>query len=214
MSGSRRRIDARGLACPEPVILTKKALEEDGSAILEVLVDNEAARDNVARFAAFSGRTLSSIVESSGSYTLTIEAGPAASGQESGGVSPAVGPAAPGLAASVKGTAGVTVLIPSDKLGRGDEELGALLLKGFIYALAEADIPPKRIIFMNSGVRACVEDSVSLDDLRRLEAKGVVVLSCGTCLDFYNIKNRLAVGRISNMYEISACLLDGATISI
>jgi selenium metabolism protein YedF len=87
-------------------------------------------------------------------------------------------------------------------------------MKGFIYALAEADGTPKRMVFMNSGVRLCVEGSPSLDDLKRLEAKGVELLSCGTCLDYLHLKDKLAIGRISNMYEISGLLLEGRTLAL
>ena len=120
-------------------------------------------------------------------------------------------PEKPGDAGSA---AGATVLVASDRLGRGADELGALLIKGFIYALAEADVPPRRIIFMNAGVRLSTEGSPSLPDLVRLSGRGVEILSCGTCLDYYGVKEKLSVGRISNMYEISAFLLEGRTVTI
>jgi len=217
MKESRRTLDARGLACPGPVIMLKKALEEGGGDILDVVVDNAAARENVSRFAARSGCALLSVQEEQGIFTLSIEPG------AKGG---AIAHPVPGKEADkeerpmeastcdAEGAAGATVLIASDRLGRGADELGALLLKGFIYALAEADVAPRRIVFMNSGVRVSTEGSVSLPDLARLSGRGVEILSCGTCLDYYGVKDKLAVGRISNMYEIAGFLLEGRTLAI
>lgn len=217
MSESRRTLDARGLACPGPVIMLKKALEEGGSDILDILVDNAAARENVSRYASHSGSTVLSVREDSGSFEISIRPG------RDGGVSPRpvaesgsdkVTEPIEAESGDARGAAGATVLIASDRLGKGADELGALLLKGFIYALAEADIPPRRIVFMNSGVKVSTEGSVSLADLGRLSGKGVEILSCGTCLDYYGLKEKLAVGRISNMYEIAAFLLEGRTLAV
>lgn len=214
MSEAIRRIDARGLACPEPVIQTKKALEEGGFDQLEIIVDNQAARDNVSRFVAFAKASLLSVVEEGKLFRLLVAPGPG------------TGELAAGLAAacedsptqatqdSAGGAAGMTVFISGSELGRGDASLGALLMKGFIYALAEAETPPRRIIFMNSGVKLCTEPSESLPNLRRLAEAGVEILACGTCLDFFKLKDRLAIGRISNMYEISSFLLEGRSLSV
>jgi len=217
MSESRRTLDARGLACPGPVIMLKKALEEGGSDILEVMVDNAAARENVSRYATHSGCVLLSVREDQGIFTLSMRAGASegAGAHADGGKEAAKEaeplPEKPGDAGSADGA---TVLVASDRLGRGADELGALLIKGFIYALAEADVPPRRIIFMNAGVRLSTEGSPSLPDLVRLSGRGVEILSCGTCLDYYGVKEKLSVGRISNMYEISAFLLEGRTVTI
>jgi selenium metabolism protein YedF len=211
MSESTKVIDARGLACPEPVIRTKKALEEGGASRLEVLVDNEAARENVLRFAGFSGCAATVSGEGSGSYRVTVE---------TAGYKPADPSLAEAAACesqpqpSAQGAAAATVFIPASEIGRGESELGALLMKGFIFALAESDAPPKRIIFMNSGVRLAVKGSESLANLLRLESRGVEILACGTCLDYYKVKDSLAVGRVSNMYEIAGFLLEGRTLSV
>lgn len=217
MNESRRTLDAKGLACPGPVIMLKKALEEGGCGILDVVVDNAAARENVSRYATHSGCVILSIRDDSGVITISIQRGTSTgvsahpflgdgSGKETRPMEVKAGDA--------DGIAGATVLIATDRLGKGAEELGALLLKGFIYALAEADVAPRRIIFMNSGVKVSTEGSVSLPDLARLSGKGAEILSCGTCLDYYGLKEKLAVGRISNMYEIATFLLEGRTVTI
>lgn len=215
-----RVLDARGLACPEPVVRTKKALEEGGFERLDVLVDNLAARENVLRFASYSGCSVSGVDEKDGVFTLHLGVAPgpasggAAAGPELEAAAARASCAAGAAGASPEGAAGATVFIPSDRLGRGDEELGALLMRGFLYALAEAEAQPRRVIFMNSGVRLAVEGSESLDNLRRLSASGVEILACGTCLDFFKVKDKLAVGRVSNMYEIAGFLLEGRTLSM
>lgn len=208
------RIDARGLACPEPVIQTKKALEQGGFEELEVVVDNPAARDNVSRFVVYAGAGLLQVHEEGGLFRIRIApgAGSTRKGLEDGAFEAC--DEAPQAAPSVPPLAGMTVLISSAELGRGEPSLGALLMKGFLYSLAEAETPPKRLIFMNAGVRLCCEASESLPNLKRLAQAGVEILACGTCLDFYKLKESLALGRISNMYEISSCLLEGRSLSI
>lgn len=217
MNESKRVIDARGLACPEPVIRTKKALEEGGFDVVYVLVDNAAARENVTRYASYSGHGIISVLEDSGVYTIEIEAcakGRANAHPPSDEAGASL-PESPGEEADRgRSSAGATILIASDKMGKGSDELGSLLLKGFIYALAEGEVPPRRIIFMNSGVKASTEGSAAMGDLQRLAARGVEILSCGTCLDYFGLKEKLKVGRISNMYEISGYLLEGRTLSI
>jgi selenium metabolism protein YedF len=212
-SKAARILDARGLACPEPVVRTKKALEEGGFERLDVLVDNLAARENVLRFASYSGCSVSGVDEKDGVFTLHIGVAPGSASNGAAGADLEAA-AARASCASPEGAAGATVFIPSDRVGRGDDELGALLMRGFLYALAEAEIQPKRIIFMNSGVKLAVEGSESLDNLRRLAASGVEILACGTCLDFFKIKDKLAVGRVSNMYEIAGFLLEGRSLSM
>jgi len=217
MSDKIRTIDARGLACPGPVIQTKKAIEEGGFEELQIIVDNPAARDNVSRFVAYAKASLLSVTQEGNLFTLRVAAGAGAAGAGAADRDLEAGLAAAcedSPASLAGGAAGVTVFIPSAELGRGEPALGALLMKGFIYSLAEAAVAPKRIIFMNSGVKLCVEGSESLSKLKSLAGSGVEILACGTCLDFYKIKEQLAVGRISNMYEISNCLLEGRTLAL
>ena len=205
MSESIRKIDARGLPCPEPVIATKKALEAGGYELLEIMVDGPTAKENVTRFAAHSGHAIDGVRDEGAVSTIRIRY------KTEGAVM-----AAPtsGTAKRHEGSAVSTVLIASDTIGSGDAELGALLMRGFISTLIEASKLPERLIFMNGGVRLAVEGSASLGNLSQLSALGVEILACGTCLDFYKVKDKLAVGRTSNMFEISEILLRGSTLSL
>jgi TusA-related sulfurtransferase len=105
-----------------------------------------------------------------------------------------------------------TLLLAGEGLGRGDGELGALLMRGLLYTLAESDTPPLRVLLMNGGVRLAVEGAETLESLRRLEARGVEVLACGTCLEFLGLRDRLAVGRVTNLFEIAAFLMKESSI--
>ncbi len=179
-------VDARGLACPQPVLMTKEALETLEEGIITVLVDNVASRENVKRFAQRMGCTVD-VAEKNGIFELRIVKGytcqlPQA--QEE----------------AREGQEGPVILITSHKLGE-EEELGRLLMKGFLSTLGEATRRPSRLLFMNTGVFLTVEDSPVLGVLKELEAKGVEIYSCGTCLDYFGLKDRLAVGQITNMYD-------------
>jgi selenium metabolism protein YedF len=206
MSGSTKRIDARGQACPGPVIMTKKAFDEGGFESLEVLVDGPTAAENVSRFAAHEGHEVEGIADEDGASAIRIRPRGAAAN-----AAPVVA-AAPDAAA--RDSAAETLFISSAAIGSGSEELGELLMKGFIKTLLDAPSLPKRIIFMNGGVRLAVEGSASLESLRKLADLGVEVLACGTCLDYYQVKDKLAVGRVSNMFEISGFLLGGPSLSL
>lgn len=210
MSESRKTIDARGLPCPQPVILTKKAAEEGGVGILEVLVDNAAAKDNVLRYAGFAGLGAELTASDGGVYRIEVKLG------SDGGkpATPAPVSAPTQCVPAAQDIGGATVFISADKLGKGDDELGALLMRGFTYALSEAAVPPARLILMNGGVRLAVEGSESLANLKRVSERGVDVVACGTCLDFFGLKEKLGVGRISNMYEIAEALLSGRTVTV
>ena len=207
-AGSTRILDARGLACPQPVILTRKALEEGGFDLLEVLVDSPSSRENVARFAAYAHCTVEGTEASGDEARIRIRPSDARPGQP-----PAEGPCAaqdlPRLDANL-----LTVFLSSSILGRGSDELGALLMRAFLYTLAEADRAPERLLLMNGGVLLALEGSEHLANLRRLSDRGVEILACGTCLEFYKAKERLAVGRISNMQEIADHLLGGQVLSL
>lgn len=209
MSEKRKVVDARGLACPGPVIETKKVLDEGRFDSIEVIVDNDAAKENVSRFASYSSCSIESIHESDGCFHIVLK--PSGVPQ----------PSTERVAAEKDSTddkppsdSGLTVFISSEYIGRGPEELGAVLMKGYIFALAESETPPKRIVFMNSGVKLVVKGSSSLENLRRLAGSGVEIVACGTCLDYFKMKEKLALGRISNMYEIAGFLAEGRTLTL
>lgn len=171
-------IDARGLNCPEPVILTKKGVDL-GEEHIVIMVSNQAARENVSKMGISQGYDVA-VEEKGGEFHITLKKKAA----------PQNAPAA---------AEEVSVLVKSDLFGNGDAELGQILMKSFLYTLNEtAGI--KYIIFMNRGVLLTVAGSPLLDHLQALEEKGISILSCGTCLDYYNIKEQLAVGAVTNMY--------------
>lgn len=185
-----KQVDCRGLACPQPVLTTKKALDAVQQGKLTVIVDNLAARDNVERFAQSQGATVN--VEKKGNdFYLHIEKGSACD-----------------LSASTQKVEKVVVYINSNLLGVGEEALGMILIRSFLHVLSEMETKPSALIFMNSGVRLTTEGSAVLEDLQSLSQKGAAILSCGTCLDFYGLKEKLRVGVISNMYDIANTLFE------
>jgi selenium metabolism protein YedF len=216
MSESTRCLDAKGLPCPQPVVLAKKALEEGGFEVLEIQVDDESSLENVTRFAIHGGHTVEAVETAGGVSTIRIRVAGAPARAQAGTAAAAEAPAHSAIprAEARRGGGTATVFISSATIGSGDDELGGLLMKGFILTLLETAPLPERIILMNGGVMLAVEGSASLDKLAALAERGVEILSCGSCLDFYKIKDRLGVGRITNMFEIAEFLVQGSVLSI
>jgi len=187
-------IDARGLACPGPVIETKQALTGGGGPFV-ILVDNPAARDNVSRFAANSGCGVE-VAEHPDGFLVRVTPGDEAAMKAEGAPATCPGP-----------SVNKVLFIGADVVGRGDPELGAVLAKAFLYACTENDDRPSTIVFMNSGVKLATENDETASHVKKLEDEGTEVLVCGTCLDFYGLKDKLKAGRVSNMYEIQSRLL-------
>jgi selenium metabolism protein YedF len=181
-------IDLSGLACPLPVVRTKEALEAGESGEFIVVVDHEAARDNVSRFAQSRGCTVS-VAQAGSCYHLTISP-PAGQAEETCFF--------PGVAPAPRST---VVVFSSDRMGEGDPELGAILMRAFCQTIVQVEAPQK-LLFYNRGVFLTLGDSPVLSELKGLEEMGVGLLVCGTCLDFYKIRDRLAVGQVSNMFSI------------
>ncbi len=199
-----KKIDCRGLNCPEPVLRVKKALEENEGASLQVLVDNDAARDNILRFAR--NRSLQAEWrQQESAYIIDIGGAAAEQGPGQSSKEPCVLPQA-GLEQ--------VILITSDRLGQGSEELGQLLMRNFIYTLAKRDRLPRALIFMNSGVKLCSTGSAALEELKLLQSAGVEILACGTCLDYFGLKESLDVGVISNMYDIAEILSTSMVLTL
>lgn len=190
------RIDARGQACPLPVVRAKKALSAMGEGELEVLVDNETAVRNLEALA----RTLKveAVGDERGEAGFAVRFSKGA--QAAGVVAPA--PSRPAEPAACAASGGIVAVIPSEFMGSGDDELGAVLMKGFVFALTQLDELPATVLMYNSGVKLACEGSSSLDDLRTLADAGVEVMSCGTCLNHYGLAEQLAVGEATNMYAI------------
>jgi tRNA 2-thiouridine synthesizing protein A len=192
-----RVIDCRGLSCPQPVIETKKVLEGMREGTIEVVVDNTAARENVSRFARNQGCSVES-EEREGNFHLRIKKGAVEKGAEADEVS------------NLKGK--TVLLISADQIGMGSEELGKVLMKTFINTLIETTPKPETIIFMNSGVKLAIEGSPVLESLGKLEKAGVNLLICGTCLNYFEVKDKLKKGKVSNMYEIVEKMLNAGKV--
>jgi selenium metabolism protein YedF len=186
-----KTIDCRTLACPAPVINVKKAMEEQNE--LRVLLDDGAPRENVTRFARNRGFRVEEERQGD-AWALTITAGDTASS--------GTAPAAPATSEGER-----VLLVTSDRLGDGPEELGHLLMRNFIHTLLETTEIPTRIFFMNRGVLLTTEGSDTLEALRKLESLGVEILSCGLCLDFFHLKEKLRVGSTTNMLTTAESVL-------
>ncbi len=195
---SKKRIDAIGLACPRPVVLTKNALEEIEAGIVEVLVDNRPAVENVSRFAKNSDCEVK--VREEGDNLIVEITKKATSKVSEEKIVCHVD--------SQKTGKGITVLIESNTVGRDSDELGAVLMRALFPTLLEANPRPTKLIFMNSGVILTVEGSVYLEDISKLEKEGIEIFVCGTCLDFFNLKDKVKVGKISNFFEITQTLVE------
>ena len=208
MSPSRRVLDARGLECPRPVILTRKALAEGGFSELEVIVNTSSGSENVARFAGHAGCTIGSI-EKSGEETRIVIQPPVASWSDATSTESLADATMPLVEPGIQ-----TVFLSGRTIGRGDDELGALLMRAFLYTLTESETIPQRVLLMNSGVTLAAKGSEHLENLRRLVDLGVEILACGTCLEFYKLTDQLDVGRVSNIQEITEFLLEGKALSL
>jgi selenium metabolism protein YedF len=178
------------MACPAPVISVKKALESKRE--IHVLLDDGAPRENVTRFAVNRGFIVQE--ERDGScWALTITTGTSAN-----------------ITASKPNA--VVFLITSDRLGDGPDELGRLLMKNFIHSLLEAGDLPSRMLFLNSGVRLTTEGSDVIEALNKLAGMGVEILSCGLCLDFFGIKDKLLSGGTTNMLATVETILSNELV--
>ena len=184
-------VNAMGVNCPIPVIKTKKAMQAlTGPETIEVLVDNEIAVQNVTKMAASAGGQVSSEKLGDAEFKITIQ------------MEGAVKEESEEAACAPDSRSNMVVVVSSDRMGTGNDELGKVLIKGFIFAVTQLDSLPKTMLFYNGGATLTTEGSESLEDLKSLEAQGVEILTCGTCLDYYGLKDKLAVGSVTNMYSI------------
>jgi selenium metabolism protein YedF len=179
-------VDARKKACPQPVIMTKKEADE-GAEEITVIVDNGTAKLNVTKFGSQLKYTVTAEDKEDGTYILLKKS--AESKEQSEKISKIQ-------------DKNIGYLITTDKLGKGSEDLGRILMKSFLFTLSETKPYPDFLIFLNSGVKLATEGSESIDDLMKLKEGSVEIVSCGTCLDFFEIKSKLRVGSVSNMYDI------------
>jgi selenium metabolism protein YedF len=195
------KIDARNLACPRPVVLALEALPKLAAGeSLQVVVNESVAVGNLTRLAAEKNCDLATETNAK-ETTLTLTPRAAVSASESAEAEAQELCDIPASGASV-------IAVDTDSMGRGNEELGKILVKGFIYALAHQDKVPEKMLFFNGGAHLTCEGSESLEDIRELEKRGTTILTCGTCLDFYGIRDKLAVGGVTNLYEIAKTVVE------
>ena len=191
-------LDARGLACPQPVILTRNAMKQEDRIV--TLVDNETSLTNVSRMAAKAGWHVN-VVEGDDEFRIELAKGE---------VVPQAGLLAAGSHEAAN--APLVLVVSSDTMGRGDAQLGNILVRGFFHTLGEIHSLPQTIVFLNSGVKLACQGSPVLDDLCALEAEGIEMLVCGTCLGYFELTQQLVAGQVSNMYDIAETMLGAGKV--
>lgn len=195
-----KQIDTRGQLCPAPLILAKKGIEEaTAGEMIEILTDNDTALCNLRNYLA--ELKLTPQLRSEGAmHTLTlVKPGrlPDTSGAERFCTTPGKD---------------YIVVIKSDVMGQGDSQLGQILLRAFVNSLKEAALLPKAILLYNSGIKIALTGTDTAASLQELEEKGVAIIACGTCVDYYEVKNQLAVGMISNMFTLTRYMSEAGHI--
>ena len=196
-------IDCRGQACPLPVVNAKKASEElNAGDVLTVLVDNEIAVQNLTRFASHKGFAPTSEKKGEKEFAVTMQISGTAAAEAQEEI----------LCAPDARRKGMLVVLSANTMGTGDPKLGTSLMKAFVFALTKQDQLPDTILCYNTGAYLTCEGADTLEDLKLLEGEGVTVLTCGTCLDFYGLKEKLAVGGVTNMYDIVERMENAAQI--
>jgi selenium metabolism protein YedF len=191
-----KTLDMRGQPCPIPVVNAKKVLAEQDAQGLVVLVDNIVAVQNLEKMAKGTGCGFSYTEDGASQYRVTI-----VKGANTVSDKPVESAAPPVLESGGKG--GLVVLITSDSMGRGAEELGRLLIKGFVFSLTQLSPSPEAVIFLNAGAHLTTEGANTVPDLKTLEEKGTGIYTCGTCANYYKLTEALAVGSIVDMMNIT-----------
>ena len=197
-------VDCRGLACPLPVVNAKKASEElHAGDVLTVLVDNEIAVQNLTRFAEHKGFCVSAEKKADREFAVIMNiSGAAVEESKEEDVACVIDTRKKGM----------LVVLSANVMGIGDPKLGTSLMKAFVFALTKQDQLPDTILCYNTGAYLTCEGADTLEDLKLLESEGVAILTCGTCLDFYGLKEKLAVGGVTNMYDIVERMESATTI--
>ncbi len=221
-----KTVDARGLACPQPVILTKKAMAEEGVEALITVVDSPTSEANVSRMAKKAGWQVTVEARDDGTYLRlsrerampeTLPAGKAEAQPATGrSVEPSsrdfVELSRDAQAEGRSRRSPLVVYVGADRMGRGIDELGSILMRGFVHTLNEVSPLPDVLVFVNTGVRLVTEDSPVLEDLQALAEQGVDILACGTCLNYLELTDKVAIGTVSNMYDIAETLLGAGKV--
>ncbi len=204
-----KQIDNRGLSCPQPVLNTKRALEEmedssEGHALVSI-VDNDGARENILRLVGKMGSWTTRAEKKEDGIYIHIEKSFTSTGVQNESMDPEEA-----VNCTCEESKAPIILVTRSGLGSGSEELGKVLMRSFIATLKEGPVLPVKIMFLNSGVYLTVAGSHVLEDLLELENMGVEIFSCGTCLDYYQLKDKLAVGKVTNMFDTVESLLGRA----
>ncbi len=210
----KKVVDARKIPCPGPVVKAKKALQELDKGTLEVLVDNEIAVQNLKKLGSYLNLEISAQKQDEHNFTVIFQKNQdhGEKTMEQSGIKE-VSENEQEESCCLDGERRKRlVVISSDCMGQGSEELGRQLMKGFLYALTELDELPETILFYNGGAKLTTEGSDSLEDLKLLETQGVEILTCGTCLNHYGIGEKLAVGAVTNMYVIAEKMMQAYSI--
>jgi selenium metabolism protein YedF len=205
-----KELDVRNLACPGPVLKLRELLEA-GEREVRFHVADELCRSNVTRFARSRGAAIEVEDGGDGSFFISITAGDSSEAAV-GAPTPLAGDLADVGPVGLGSRRPQIVQVTGSTMGAGDDELGTLLLRSFLKTQAQLDQQPDAVIFYNNGVKLCCEDSQLLDDLRALERAGVEIIACGTCLNFFGLADRLAVGRVTDMLEIAGLLATAGSI--
>ena len=204
-------VNAMGDACPIPVVKTKNAIKElIGAGMVETLVDNEIAVQNLTKMAQQKNYGVRSEKLGENQYRVIMTIGESADEAGAEAVEDETTAEETCMPYGRKGNK--VVVISSSYMGTGDDELGAALMKGFIYALSQQDELPKTILFYNGGAKLTCEEAPTIEDLMSLEANGVEILTCGTCLNHYGLTEKLKVGGVTNMYVIAEKMMQADLI--
>jgi len=189
-------VNATGLTCPQPVVLAKEAIEKNEQ--VKVIVDNETALENITRLGNKLGCDVSNEAKAGGLFEILLTRKPGAHVPSEN------------ITVSCDATSSAggpfVIVFAQDKMGRGNDELGSVLARAFIHTVLLEKKKPDMIIFYNTGVYLALQGSDTLEDLKEMAAAGVEILVCGTCLNFFNVKEQLGVGLVSNMYDIAGAM--------
>ncbi|OGR02021.1 MAG: hypothetical protein A2520_05090 [Deltaproteobacteria bacterium RIFOXYD12_FULL_53_23] len=194
-------LDCRDLACPQPVLRAKELLDSLTQGAVEVLVDNEAAQSNLTRFGKSQGFAVESRIAGENRHITISKSGPAK-----------VAVSAPDDVRCALSGNGLVIVVPANTMGRGNEELGGVLMRAYVKTIKSLSPLPAKIFFYNTGVKITATESDLIEPLRELVAQGVEVYSCGTCLDFFNLKDTLLVGQVTNMFEIMDAMAQAVNV--
>ena len=188
-------VNALGKQCPIPVVMTKKVIDQSGTGDeIEILVDNETAVNNLSRLANKTGCTFVSEKLEVKKYRVKMKVQTEQTGTEVKEEE---------FVGEMPGKKVKVAVISADVMGKGDDELGKVLIKGFLYALSQMETHVDTILFYNGGAKLTTEGSDSIEDLKKMEAEGTEILTCGTCLKHYGLMEKLLVGKVTDMYTIT-----------